>query len=507
MRRQGWPAHYRIVLPILLLAFALRVAHLDAQSLWWDEAFSATVSTMDLRYLLETVLDDRVHPPLYYFLLHLWAGIGHSEFVLRALSAFLGVLAVAGLFPLANLVGGERLGTISAFALAIAPFHIWYSQETRMYSFAVFLVLMGSYFFLLLLDQHSLSSWLGYGGFTLLAMYTFYLTLFVIVAQMTYLLLMRQRYRALLGRWLVCMVAVGLLYAPWLVAIFLRGGFYQASISWIPAARPQDLFWTIYDFGLGSTSNSTQPLNVAAALLMVAILAYVSFQLVRANITLDQHRKLWYVWLWLVLPLVLIFLISLDWPLPQKRSIYMDRFLILQVPAFLILTSYGIMQILGRQKVLGTLAAVALLIAVGASIHSLLHDPTYHRDDWRQAITAIREGAQQGDVVLVRPHHYLPLHYYDLREIPWYTVPYLESKQEYDALLDIELPAHLGDTGRLWTMIVCENADPHRFVQGSTQRLMEKAEKDPVRAWLLENYQPLEESLYTGIHLALYGNN
>jgi len=204
------------------------------------------------------------------------------------------------------------------------------------------------------------------------------------------------------------------------------------------------------------------------------------------------------------LPLVLIFVISLDWPLPQKRSVYMDRYLSPLLPAFGILISYGVTQVFERKRILGALTAIALLVPVGASTCSLFLDSRYHRDQWRQAITTIRENARSGDILLVRLHHYVPLHYYGLREIPWYTVPYLDSAQEYEAFLNAELSTSLSEGGRLWTMIVCENGDAHRFVQEAPQRLMEKVERDEVRSWLLQNYQLLDVRMYNGIHLSLY---
>ena len=81
MNGRGWPGRYRWLLPILLLAFLLRIAYLDAQSLWWDEAFSVTVSSMDLHSLLIATLGDRVHPPLYYLVLHFWLTLDRKSVV------------------------------------------------------------------------------------------------------------------------------------------------------------------------------------------------------------------------------------------------------------------------------------------------------------------------------------------------------------------------------------------------------------------------------------------
>jgi hypothetical protein len=356
------------------------------------------------------------------------------------------------------------------------------------------------------LTEDKVTNWLGYVIFTSLAVYTHYLAPFVMVAHMTCLTLLRHRYRALLGKWLICATIIGLLYAPWLAAIFLTGGFSQGSISWIPPAQPVDLFWTIYDFALGSTSDNTQLFNIVAALLLVAILIYVSVQLRSMKIPVEQRDRLSLVWLWLVLPLVLVFLISLDWPLPQKRSIYMDRYLILLLPAFVILVCYGIGRLFQTKRALGTLVAVALLVPVGVSICSLFVDQRYQRDQWRQAIAEIRQHAKSGDLLLVRPHDHVVLYYYDAQEIPWCTVPYLGSKEEHEAFLAKEVPARLSEDGTIWTITVCENANAHRFVDGARDRLLSKVADDDVRAWLLRHYRLLEERLYNGVYLALYGS-
>jgi mannosyltransferase len=497
---------YRWILPILLLAFLLRIAYLDAQSLWWDEAFSATISSMDLKSLLESALADRVHPPLYYLILHFWLGLGQSEFVIRGLSAFMGVLAVASIFPMATRVGGRALAVISGFALAVSPFHIWFCQEARMYSLAATLVLMSCYSFVVLLDDARLRNWLAYGVLSLLAVYTHYLTLFVVLAQMTYLTATRRRHRALLGKWVLCAMVMALLYTPWLIAMFLTGGFYRASISWIRPAQPTDLFWTIYTLGLGSTTDSTSILNIVAGLLLVALLAYVSFRFVQRKTTALQRRTAGFVWLWLLLPLILVFLISLDWPLPQKRSIYMDRFFVPLLPAFVILISCAILELYRKRRRTGIATAIALLIPVSLSVYSMFSDQRYQRDQWRQAIEEIRARAESNDLLLVRPHDYVPLYYYDPGEIPWYTVPYLESRQEYEDFLNAEIPARLTAGGRLWTMIVSENADTHRFAQGAEERLIEKVENDPLRDWLLRNSRLLDQRFYNGLYLSLFAD-
>jgi mannosyltransferase len=492
------------MLPILLLAFLLRIACLDAQSLWWDEAFSFSMSVADMPSLMENAIHYRVHPPLYYMLMHFWISLGHSEFLLRTLSVFCGTLSVAIIYATTALIGGKRLATLATLLLAVSPFNIWYSQEVRMYSLTALLVLMSSFFFLRLLRHDTLRNWIGFGSCASLAVYSDYLYLFIILAQAVFLIILRRTYPEILYKWFCCMVVVGILFLPWVVAIFVTGGFYHASISWIPPARIADLFWTIYSFGLGPTSNPGSALNITAALLLISLAVYGLLSL--RDKPGHQQQNMGFVLFWLLLPLLLTFFISLDWHLPQQRSIYIDRFFNPLLPAFLILTSFGIFHLFRRSKVIGTVTFIIILIPTTSSLYNLFFNQDYARDQWRQAIAEITENGRSGDILLVRPHHYVPLYYYGPQEISWHTVPYLDSRQEYETFLDSEIPARLSEGGRLWTMIVCENANPHRFVQGAEQRLMEKVERDEVRSWLLQNYQLLKESVYNGMYLALYGH-
>src|SRR5690606_18139552 len=80
---------------VLLLATFLRFHLLGAQSFWNDEGNSARLSERSIPAIIEGTASD-IHPPLYYLALRGWRELlGESEFGLRALSAFAGVVTVA----------------------------------------------------------------------------------------------------------------------------------------------------------------------------------------------------------------------------------------------------------------------------------------------------------------------------------------------------------------------------------------------------------------------------
>ena len=64
------------------------------QSLWADEGNSAALATRSLVPIAVDASHD-IHPPLYYWLLHLWTRLfGTSEIGLRSLSALMGMMLV-----------------------------------------------------------------------------------------------------------------------------------------------------------------------------------------------------------------------------------------------------------------------------------------------------------------------------------------------------------------------------------------------------------------------------
>lgn len=169
-------ARYRLLavgVALVLLATALRFHRLEAQSFWNDEGNSARLSERSIPAILEGTASD-IHPPLYYLLLRGWRELaGETEFGLRSLSAFAGVLTVAVTMALARVIDrrplaaarrsgfrvagakfqgtndqdftpiGQRLPATRHWPLttlfaglfaAISPVLVYYSQETRMYA-------------------------------------------------------------------------------------------------------------------------------------------------------------------------------------------------------------------------------------------------------------------------------------------------------------------------------------------------------------------------------------
>jgi uncharacterized membrane protein len=213
-RRKG----YLVLLWGLIgVAAGLRLACLTFQPLWWDEGWSLYFATTDVRTMLELTSVD-IHPPLYYLLLSLWTGLfGTGVVAVRLLSVLIGVGAVPLLYVAGKRLAGERAGLLAAGLLVISPFHVYYSQEVRMYGLVMLLGLAAFCFALRWEPGNSgIGNWVGYVLATTAALHTQYYAAFLLLA-LNLVVLIRWRKRSLkqLSPWLTAQLAVALLFLPW----------------------------------------------------------------------------------------------------------------------------------------------------------------------------------------------------------------------------------------------------------------------------------------------------
>lgn len=141
---RGW-SRWGLLLA-LVVGFGLRVYQLGGQDLWGDEGFTTYVISLPWSQVLTPGTDT--HPPLYYALLKLWAGLvapppglPQSEFALRFLSAAVSLPMLPLAYLAAAWLFGRRAGLLAAWLTATAPVHVYYAQELRMYALASLLAL------------------------------------------------------------------------------------------------------------------------------------------------------------------------------------------------------------------------------------------------------------------------------------------------------------------------------------------------------------------------------
>jgi uncharacterized membrane protein len=111
------------------------------QELWLDEAFSFYRATVPGGLRPDVVGD--VSPPFYYCLLRGWIPfVGTSEGALRLFSAICGTLFVLAAIWAGCELFTRSVGVWSGGVAALAPLHIYYSQEARTYALLTLLIML-----------------------------------------------------------------------------------------------------------------------------------------------------------------------------------------------------------------------------------------------------------------------------------------------------------------------------------------------------------------------------
>lgn len=124
-----------LVVLITLVGGGLRVLLLDYKGMWLDETFSVWLASHSVADILQWVIKIDQHPPLYYVLLHYWIALGGTAaYHVRLLSVLFGAATIPVIYLIGKRMAGPMVGLAAAVLLALSPFHIYFAQETRMYT-------------------------------------------------------------------------------------------------------------------------------------------------------------------------------------------------------------------------------------------------------------------------------------------------------------------------------------------------------------------------------------
>ena len=240
--------------------------------LWLDEAQSASIAGESFSSLVDALRRDG-HPPLYYFLLGVWADLfGNSDFALRAFSGFLGCLAIVMTWFAARMHLGNKGSLIAASLIASSPFSIRYATEVRMYSLVIFLLLCVYVNFYRATKNSNIKNRLFYALAVACLLLTHYWSLFFVSVLILALLLKVKRslgeekknYKSLI----IWSMGACVPFAFWLPVFFEQ--LEHTGTPWSNSPRPTVvLALTLEAFGGGKGSEA---LLVAVALsLLVAL--------------------------------------------------------------------------------------------------------------------------------------------------------------------------------------------------------------------------------------------
>ncbi len=475
---------------ILLIGFALRLYRLGAPSLWYDETVSAFLACQSIPNLIAHTARD-IHPPGYYLLLRGWSLLaGHSEFALAFFSLCFGLLLIALSYRLARITAGPSAAAWTALLTAISPFHLWYSQEVRMYTLGTGLGLAVTLLLTQalthppsdgLLSTRNKTQWLGYTFLVVAGMYTLYYFAFLLIPlNLAALWFTVKINRKTLRPLLTANLAALVLYLPWLPI-----AWRQATNPPVPPWRDAvpSLWamltesWTALSLGQSAAAGVVWPvLLLTAALFAVGAVRLGQRQIFPAILLVSYTFG----------PLLLIWLISFVTPL------YHVRYIFTYAPAFYLILGAGLAWLGHRHWLWPTLTMTIIAAGSGYSITRYHVDPQYQSDDFRAAVAFIDQQWQPGDVIMVNAGYvYTAFDYYTTR-------PAVERAR----LLPYSPPGNADAPRLLQTGTVNGSpnlgwgdprSDFYAMPQPEAVAALEQMSRDYARLWLLRAYDTVTD--------------
>lgn len=444
-----------LILLIFCVGLFLRLYGLGGESFWFDEKMSLYFSQQDLVSILNLPSYEAQIPPLYYILLHFWIGlVGTSEFAVRSLSAIFGSLSIFAIYKLGKYLFNVKIGIYSSFILAVSIFHIYFSQEARMYSLLTLTTLISIFFFLKSLNENRLRFWVSYIIVSILMLYTHFYGIFILIFQFFYLIFY---YRNKIGYGKNCLVAFFLVilgFFPWLIKFFeitpyiLEG---YSAIAWIPEPNAILILGTIVIFCNSSVISllvfgySIRSIFQLDNLKEYFNRAFFFGSLKRIKTCFFDSSKFGinFCFIWMGIPIILALIISLIF-----QPIYLPKYLILVSPAFYLLVSKGL-----ANKNFKIRYVLLLILLVDSALMSYSYYTHFNKEQWKEAAIYIQEREETGNLIIINA--------------PWLELSFKHYYNGSNAIIGIQTIDQLNDAllanehHKLWLVLSQDNiADP-----------------------------------------------
>ena len=364
--RQFRPVHLAALLIVLALYIAVRCWGLTSSCLWFDEIFSVHAAEHSWNELFSFVALDLIHPPLFYVLLKLWIGVGADGLLwLRLLAVVFAVIAVFPFFALCrelNLAFWTRI--LALFFLGVNGCLIKYAQEVRMYSLLFCLSLFSMWLFARFFIKGM--SFIALVIINLLMVYTHYFGWFIVLAEVSAILLFQRiKWREVVGMFAI--VVAGFL--PWVYAVWNAvhsGSALGQNIGWMTRPGPLQVAQFILDlvepfYYQASSIDPASVYRVSIPILLISIVSF-AFYFTRWKARPDDEKQVGYfVLLFTGVPVSIACVMS--WLLPY--SIWGTRHLIVVFAPFSILLAIAIINMPMQAARTASVTLILLLSGLG----------------------------------------------------------------------------------------------------------------------------------------------
>ena len=351
------------------------------RELWYDEVFSYLAIEGTWKNLSYFITED-IHPPLYYVLLKLWAGMfGYGEFGLKSLSVVFFLLTLVVCYLWAKEVTESNLGALMGiFMLAISPFTRAYAFEVRAYSMFAFLFISACYFLhraLIRSPYKADMNWMVFAVALPAMLMTHYITFFILPVFLMFIL----GFHLIRGKVIESLknlyVYIGL---PCAVIFFMMVPAInyhfnkETNTKWIPEVNMGRFVDSTYAFlfGVDNKAVGMPPLNVITEKIDVHTLSFITYTIV-ISLIFSAYKKIEkYPFgkdkLFFILGVFMVFVPVLITSYMSSKGInfYLDRYLIGMGTLLLMLIGVSIYNA-GRSWIIFVIYAILVMVVKESS--------------------------------------------------------------------------------------------------------------------------------------------
>ncbi len=317
---------------LFIFALVLRLSHLDRMGFWVDEVATVQHVSFPIGNFSKNALFF-TNPPLFHYLVRpFYLFFGRDDFWLRFPCALIGAATVPVCYFILRRLLSARAGLIGACFLMLSPFHIWYSQEFRMYTLVALESFVSLYLWVRAKETDSTRIWLGYAFVSVMGLYTHYWFLFFFASQLLWLMFEYWKGRRFADRNLLILLLVPLSFVPW-IPVMIRQVFeddysFLNPVTWADLGR---VFQT-FVFGFGYPFGSWHVSSASAAMKLLVYFVPLLLPVLGAFWPGSQRRRFAEIYIvGLLIPLAGAFLFSYF-----VTPVFFPRYAMVLFPAYIL---------------------------------------------------------------------------------------------------------------------------------------------------------------------------
>ena len=374
------------------------------ENIWFDESYSVAIAKHDFGDIW-TITGNDVHPPLYYWMLHIvWMIFGNNVIAFRLFSVL--AIAILGILGYTHIRKdfGEKVGILFSFLIYFLPVMCTYSQEVRMYSWSCLIVsLLAIYGYRLyknIKEKAELKiqnkNLILFGIFSIAACYIHYYALAVVGIVNFFLLIYfiknRKDNTKIFRNFIILAIIQVILYIPWL--LYLKGQVAHVGGGfWISFGVSTFVEIPSFQFRRQLDTNFVFDANTIIALVAaIAMYVYIGYRMYKAKKEKEEMKPGVFAWVLYLLVIIAVIIISLL----MKQSILFARYLLVITGLY----AFGLAFFMAKERrkwITIMICAVIFILGCISNITNIMIN--YDNSNMKQ-IEYLKENIEPEDIIV-----------------------------------------------------------------------------------------------------------